>query len=55
MTYMHVIEGEGLQSVSEQVVGVHTDRICPVDIPGLKLDLMVILTICMHALQGQTI
>ncbi len=47
---VHVIEGEGLQSVSEQVVGVHTDRICQVDIPGLKLNLyiilMVILTIC---------
>ncbi len=33
---VHVIEGESLQSVSEQVVGVHTDRICQVDIPGLK-------------------
>ncbi len=41
---VHAIEGESLQSVSEQVVGVHTDRICQVDIPGLKLDLMVILT-----------
>ena len=37
---VHVIEGEGLQSVSEQVVGVHTDRICQVDIPGLKLNLL---------------